>query len=182
MAQAQRGVRVGAPFMHAFRAAHAARDATTRQDLRDEQGERVIAGRRATARALINEVVLRREVSRDLESLLNTVNLNSTQRLDGYDEVAASILNYGIPDIVHRTIDEEGVDEIVGEIETAIRIFEPRIARRSIVVRRDRWVGGDDLKVRFVVSAELLMSPENVPVEFVADVEVDSGKIVLNRT
>lgn len=182
MAQPTKGVRVGAPFMHAFRAAHAARDATQRQDLRDEHGERVLAGRRASARALVNEIVLRREVSRDLEALLNTVNLNSTQRLDGYDDVAASILNFGIPDIAHRTIDEEGVDEIVGEIETAIRTYEPRIAARSIAVRRDTTIGTDELKVRFVVSAEMLMSPENVPVEFVADVEVDSGKIVVNRT
>ena len=181
MAQSTRGVRVGAPFMHAFRAAHAAKDAKSRVDLRDAHGDRVLAGRRASARALINETMLRREVSRDLEALLNTVNMNSTQRLDDFEEVARSILNYGIPDIVHRSIDEDGVDEIVGEIETAIRIFEPRISARSIAVRRDRTVDPDALKIRFVVAAELLMSPENVPVEFVADVEVDSGKILLNR-
>lgn len=181
MAQPNRGVRVGAPFMHAFRAAHAAKDATARVDQRDDQGDRILAGRRASARSLINETVLRREVSRDLESLLNTVNMNSTQRLDDWEEVQHSILNYGIPDIVHRTIDEFGVDEIVQELEVAIRTFEPRISSKTVTVRRDRSLDVDSLKIRFVVDAELLMSPENVPVEFVADVEVDSGKIVLNR-
>jgi type VI secretion system protein ImpF len=180
MAQQTRQIRVGAPLMYAFRAAHAAKDATRKLDLRDK-GERVIAGRRATAGALVGEAVLRREVSRDLETLLNTINLDSVQSLADVPEVAASILNFGIPDIVHRSIDEQGVDDIVAEIELAFRRFEPRLAGRSIRVHRDRKVSVDELKIRFVVGAEITMSPENVPVEFVADVEVDSGKFVLSR-
>ena len=31
-----------------------------------------------------------------------------------------SILNFGLPDIAHRTIDENAVSDIPGEIETAI--------------------------------------------------------------
>ncbi|TBW36653.1 type VI secretion system baseplate subunit TssE [Siculibacillus lacustris] len=166
--------------MYAFRAAHAAKDATKKLDLRD-RGERVIAGRRASAGSLVTEAVLRREVARDLEALLNTINLNSTQRLDDVPHVADSILNFGIPDIVHRSIDEKGVDDIVAELEAAFRRFEPRLAGHTVKVRRDRTVGIDELKVRFYVAAEITMSPENVPVEFVADVEVDSGKIVLSR-
>ena len=59
--------------MLAFRVAHAARDAKSKVDLRNEQGERVIAGRRASGRAPISEAILRKEVARDLESLMNTV-------------------------------------------------------------------------------------------------------------
>jgi type VI secretion system protein ImpF len=48
-------------------------------------------------------------------------------------------------------------------------------------VSRDPGVDKAELKIRFVVSAELACEPLNIPVEFVADVEFDSGKILINR-
>ena len=39
----------------------------------------------------------------------------------------------------------------------------------------------DTLRVRFLVSAELRVYPMNVPAEFVAEVEVDSGKVKIDR-
>ena len=38
------------PLMHVFRAAHEAKDANKKLDLRDEAGDRIIAGRRLPAR------------------------------------------------------------------------------------------------------------------------------------
>jgi type VI secretion system protein ImpF len=37
------------------------------------------------------------------------------------------------------------------------------------------------MKIRFVVRDDLACDPLNVPVEFVADLELDTGKILLNR-
>jgi type VI secretion system protein ImpF len=59
--------------------------------------------------------------------------------------------------------------------------FEPRLLRDTIRVKRDEAVDADELKLRFVVRADLSCQPLNVPIEFVADVEVDTGKIVINR-
>jgi type VI secretion system protein ImpF len=42
-------------------------------------------------------------------------------------------------------------------------------------------VGAEELKVRFVVQAELHCEPVNVPVEFVADIEFESGSIHIQR-
>ena len=39
----------------------------------------------------------------------------------------------------------------------------------------------DELKVRFLVSAALKTQPVEVPVHFVAEVELDSGKIKIDR-
>src|SRR3954451_8979360 len=98
--------RLSPPLMLAFRSAHEARDARKKLNLRDEFGERVIAGRRSAGRFPISETLLRREVSHDLETLLNTIALESTLDLSDRDCVRRSILNYGFPDIVHRSIDE----------------------------------------------------------------------------
>ena len=58
--------------------------------------------------------------------------------------------------------------------------YEPRLAPDSLQIERDNTVDAVELKIRFVVRADLTCDPVNVPVEFVADI-VESGKIVVNR-
>jgi type VI secretion system protein ImpF len=173
--------RLSPPLMHAFRSAHEARDAKKKLDLRDEGGERIIASRRTSARVAITEPMLRREVARDLDALVNTIALESAQDIEQFEYARQSILNYGLPDIAHRTIDELSVNDVQREIAAALTNYEPRLIRDTIRVSRDTTVNTAELKVRFVVRAELHCEPLNVPIEFVADVEVDSGKIVINR-
>src|SRR3569832_1851569 len=104
--------RLSPPIMLAFRNAYDARDGRKKLDLRDESGERVIASRRTSGRTPISESLLRREVAHDLEVLLNTVALESTDALANYERVRASILNFGFPDIAHRSIDEISVEDL----------------------------------------------------------------------
>jgi type VI secretion system protein ImpF len=58
---------------------------------------------------------------------------------------------------------------------------EPRLLRDTVQVTRDSSVDAADLKVRFIVRADLMCEPLNVPIEFVADVEIDTGKIMITR-
>jgi type VI secretion system protein ImpF len=180
MAGVNSKTRLSPPLMHAFRAAHAARDARKPVELRNEQGDRVIAGRRLRPRQVITEPMLRQEVGRDLDNLLNSVALESTLDLTDAPHVRKSILNYGIPDIADRTIDEARVDHIPEEIREALINFEPRLAAASVRVTRDTSIDAVELKVRFIVRADLTCDPVHVPVEFVAEV-IDAGKIVVNR-
>jgi type VI secretion system protein ImpF len=172
--------RLSPPLMQAFRAAHRDKDAKKRLDIRNEAGERVVASRRLRARQVVTEAVLREEVWRDLEALLNTVAIESTIDLSGLPLVRKSIINFGIPDVAHRTIDEADLVNVPGEIRTAILVFEPRLAAASLQVERDKSVDPAELKVRFIVRGDLTCDPVNVPVEFVADV-IDTGKILLKR-
>ncbi len=181
MAVTQRKDRLSPPIMFAFRSAFAAGDATTKIDLRDEAGDRIIAGRRSTGRTPISEPLLRKEVAKDLEALMNTVALESSEDLTDFDCVRKSVLNFGLPDIVHRTIDETGVDNVKTEIETALKHFEPRLEPDTIHAARDEGIDKTELKVRFLVQADLRCDPVNVGVEFVADVDVDGTAIQINR-
>jgi type VI secretion system protein ImpF len=180
MANSNRQSRLSPPLMHVFRAAHEAKDAKRIIDQRNEAGERVIASRRLRARQVITESMLRREVSRDLDALLNNVALEATVDMETAPNVRRSILNFGLPDIARRSIDETGVDEIPDEIRTAIVNFEPRIAADSLRIVRDKEIDPVELKIRFVIRGELVCHPVHVPVEFVADI-VETGKIVVNR-
>jgi type VI secretion system protein ImpF len=181
MASARKTDRLAPPIMHAFRAAHEARDAKKRLDIRDEAGERIIAGRRMSARTAITEPVLRAEVARDLTNLMNTTNLASVEDLSATPEVRRSILNFGIPDLAHRSIDEGRTVDIAAEIQRALVDFEPRLVRQTIQATRDMNVRASDLQIRFLVRADMKCDPLNVPVEFVADVEVETGKIKIDR-
>lgn len=173
--------RLSPPFMHAFRSAHQKKDAKQALDLRDDSGERIIAARRAAGRAAISEPLLRREVAQDLEALVNAVALESTQDLTDFNCVRRSILNYGLPDLVHRTLDDAGVDLIEQEIVTALKLYEPRLAPGSIEATREATIDREEFKVRFLVRADLICTPVNVPVEFIADVDFDSGGVVVKK-
>jgi type VI secretion system protein ImpF len=166
--------RLSPPLKQVFRAAYAARDAKLKLDVRDEAGERIIAGRRANARLAITEQVLKREVSLDLEMLMNTIAFEATSDLSTAPLVRRSILNYGLPDIGSRTIDEASVGLIKDEIRAALVVYEPRLAPGSIVVERDAAVD-DTLRIRFLVRADLLCDPVAVPVEFVADIDTETN-------
>ena len=173
--------RLAPPLMFAFRAAHEKRDAKKALDLRDASGQRVIASRRSPSRAPISESGLRREVNADLVDLLNTVNLDSALDLEEAPEVARSVLNFGLPDLSTRTIDEHRLLEISKQIEQALMIFEPRLATDTLAVGRNPEIDPEALRIKFLIRADLRAEPLDVPVEFVAEVELDSGKIKVDR-
>ena len=49
------------------------------------------------------------------------------------------------------------------------------------MVERDEALDKAELKIRFVVRADLNCEPLNIPVQFVADVELDTGKIAIKN-
>lgn len=180
MAEDIRKTHVSPPLMRAFRAAHEAKDATTKIDLRTSDGDRIVAGRRLRPRQAITEKVLRHEVARDLDALLNTIAMESTVEMTDTPFARKSIVNFGLPDISSLTIDSAEIKRIPDEIRAAVVNFEPRLAAASLQIERDLTLDPAELRVRFLVRADLTCYPVHVPVEFVADI-VESGKIVVNR-
>ncbi len=173
--------RLAPPLMFAFRTAHEKKDSKKAIDLRDAAGDRVIAPRRAPSRAPISEAGLRREVSADLADLLNTTNLDAAFGLEDAPHVASSVLNYGFPDLSAWTIDEQRLVELSREIERALVAFEPRLASQTLKVGREPFIDIEALRIKFFVKADLRSEPIDVPIEFVAEVELDSGKIKVDK-
>lgn len=180
MAEVKKQTRLGLPIMFAFRDAHQRKDAKQVRSERKAGEGRVVASR-ASLNASITEPQLRAELARDLDMLLNTTNLASAIDLSEHEEVRRSIVNFGLPDIVHRTIDETRTNDIVDEIKEAVSLFEPRIIAKTIKVGRDQTIDPGTLAIRFVVSGEMTCNPVAVPVEFVADLEVGTGKLGIRK-
>jgi len=174
--------RFALPLMQAFREAFRSRDSRKHLDLRDESGNRVLSGRRSTPRRNASEQSLKDELSEDILSLLNTVNLESALDIRDLAHVRASILNYGLTDISRITIDESAAGGLGDELRKTLSHFEARLVPGSIDVNRDGYAASSkDMKVRFNVRADMHAAPLDIPVDFVAEVEVDNAKMKLSK-
>lgn len=182
--------RLSPPLIHAFRSAHEQRLYRQRQGehpLRDIAPDPAgtAAPRQSPARqslrAPISEQALRQEVARDLNTLVNTISLESAVSLDGFEAVARSILNYGIRDLSSRFADQSGDGTLVRDVERAILLYEPRLLPGSVRVSQVVRVDEPSLTVRLEIAADLSCEPVNLPVIFVADIDVDSCDITINR-
>jgi type VI secretion system protein ImpF len=168
--------------MQVFREAFRKRDSKRASDMRDEEGNRVVSGRRTKARRAVSEQNLRRELSEDLASLLNTVNLESSIDLEDYSHVRRSVLNYGINDLSSLSVDEDSADVIGTGLKAALSSFEPRLVQKSLDIQREgRYVSLNELKIRFNIHADMHATPVDVPVNFVAELEVDSAKMKISK-
>lgn len=168
------------PLMLAFREAFEEGDAKKRIEER-VGGERVVSGRGALKRRGAGEALLKRDLAVDLLSLANTIDLASAVDISGLDYVKRSVVNFGLPDFAALTSQEAGVDEVGQMLRTALLAHEPRLRPETIHVEKTVDVDDETHRVSFQVTAEMASSPLDLPMEFVAEVEVASGKVQLTR-
>jgi len=112
---------------------------------------------------------LKAAVKRDLELLLNT-RREAQPELADYPEARSSLLTYGLPDFSNLSFaSEDDRKRMREEIESSIRIFEPRLADIRVAL------GAPDNQTQqlsFRVDALLRVDPAPAPVTFDAFVEI----------
>ncbi|MHA7772596.1 type VI secretion system baseplate subunit TssE [Roseibium sp. M-1] len=166
------------PLMWAFRAMDDPDYKAAQARRKEEQKDgRLKSGRRLSRSYGVSEHTLIAEVRHDLQALLNTVNLNSTQDLSDFPEVATSIINYGLPDLSVHIVDTVRIDRLADDIREALIRFEPRMDPRTLQVHRDENAEGETFKVRFIIKAEIRCDPVRIGSEFIADVDPAFGRI-----
>ena len=95
--------------------------------------------------------------------------------------VRRSILNFGLQDMANKTVDEsDRIDGIRDDLLAALRAYEPRLLYNTMQVTRD-IENEDDLSIRFVVHSDMRADPVPTSVEFVTEVELDTGDIKINQ-
>ena len=169
------------PIMQAFRAAFRDRDSEKNVDMRSQDGERVIAGRRTTPRNSVSESTLRQDLASDLAALLNTVNLASAVDLGGLDEVQTSILNYGVDDLTSVAAHSGSAGNFPAKIRKVLQTYEARLAGGTITVSPNEKLDELNTKLSLHVSAEMYATPSDIPIEFVADVEPFGSGVTLSK-
>lgn len=168
------------PLMYAFRDAFEKGDATRQEDIRVD-GERVLSTRGSMRRRAADETLLRRDLALDLSALLDTVDLASVVDLAGLDHVKRSVLNYGLHDITHLTTGSAGIDALQAHLREALLRHEPRLTPESLGIEKVEVKNDVDQRVQFNVFANMVCRPLDVPIEFVAELDVGAAKMALPR-
>jgi type VI secretion system protein ImpF len=166
--------------MFAFRDAFDAKDARKRIEER-RGGEKVISGRGSLKRRGADETILKRNLAVDLLALVNTIDLASAVDLDDFEHVGRSVVNFGLYDVAHLTSEEAGVESIARGLSAALLNHEPRLNPDTLHVVREQDFDEVNQRIRFTVSAEMSCKPLDVPIEFVAEIDIGSGKVQLTR-
>jgi len=116
---------------------------------------------------------LRESVKRDLESLLNTRQTRS-ELADNSDELATSMLTYGLPDFT--STGGSGIDEndmLCRAVERTIERFEPRLRHVGVSVVPAK--SAFERSLHLTISAMLWIDPEPIPVSFDTVVHTATG-------
>ena len=169
------------PLLHAFREAAAAGDSRKAEDVRADGDARVLTQRGSVRRRGANEAELRRNLDIDLGNLVNTVNLGSCIDLEGLDHVRGSVLNYGIADMTHMTMDALAGHDLAGALREALLRHEPRLIGDTIDVRLNAETDEINQRIAFEVTADMACRPVDIPLEFLAELDVGSGKVRLRK-
>lgn len=127
-----------------------------------------------------NEAGLRATVRRELAWLLNTTNFGSIVDLEPYPQVKTSVLNYGVPDLAGKALNNRLILLRARDIRAAIRAFEPRMDERSLVVEPSEKVERDNA-ITFVIHGDVRSAVRAIPVKFRSDVEADTAAVTIRE-
>jgi type VI secretion system protein ImpF len=126
---------------------------------------------------------LKRSVMRDLEWLLNTGSLATTEDLDDFPGVENSVLNYGISSLSGTTASAIDGPALERRIRRAILVFEPRILADSLKVRVNVDEEKMSLKrVTFTIEGQLWAQPLPVGLYLSTDLDLETGSVTVSET
>lgn len=168
-------------LMNVFRQAATDRDAKKDKTEVAEDGDRVLSKRTIQRREGAGEDTLRRHLLEDMTSLLGTINLESVQDLAEFPFVQNSILNYGIIELSRTSTDNINNAGLLRDLKNALLRHEPRLVDGTVQVKLRRGETDARQRVAFEIKAEMSAKPVDVPMEFVAEIDVGVGKIALSN-
>lgn len=167
-------------LMHIFRASSENGDGRAEgRELSD--GDRSINIRAKQRRDGIDESELRRHLNADLNNLMNTIRLDATVDLSDLPFLEKSIINFGFADMSSLTMSHQTDAKIAASIRQSLIDHEPRLIAASIEVTIREEDRTATQKVAFDITAEMVGDPVDIPLDFVAEVDLGAGKMVMKR-
>jgi type VI secretion system protein ImpF len=119
-------------------------------------------------------------VRRDLEDLLNTSCHTDDEPICQSEQVASSVLNFGIPDLCGQTVSGVSVTDIERRIRQAILNYEPRIVPGTLRVRVDsRPEAMSSNAVTFEITGDLWAMPAPDPLYYRTEVDLETGRFAV---
>lgn len=120
-----------------------------------------------------NETALRATIRRELAWLLNTTNYEALIDLEPYPHVQTSVLNYGLSDLAGKAMTRRSVLQRAREIRKAIRLYEPRLAEKSLSVEP----AIDEERpqaITFMIQGDITAAAHAMPVKFRTEIDPET--------
>lgn len=165
---------------------HVFRSAVERRDSRDGEvnykgGDREVTTRSRERREGTDEETLRRHLTADMASLMNTIALDAVIDLDDCPYVRNSVVNYGFSDLSTMSNSAAAAAEISALIRETLIRHEPRLIPETIEIKLDHEAQETTQRLSFDILAEMVATPVDLPLEFVAEVDLGAGKMKMTR-
>lgn len=134
-------------------------------------------------RRVISVGRLRECIRRDLGALLNTINLRAVEHaLDSYPAIAASTLNYGIPELSGMTASSADPATLESAIKQAILDFEPRILPNTLKVQARLERGQMNRgALSFFIDGEMWAQPVPIALYLETILDLETGGAAVNE-
>jgi len=118
----------------------------------------------------------RKAVLRDVEMLFNSRAYPLHDMIYEFDEVARSVLNYGILDLSGSSISGGNTSELESQLKQALRNFEPRISHKALSVNMVSSADTHDIRaLLFEISGELWAQPLPDHLFIKTEVDMETG-------
>jgi type VI secretion system protein ImpF len=133
-------------------------------------------------RRVLSKTQMRQAVLRDLQWLLNSVQI-SPKLLLGAEQVKQSVLNFGLPALSGETATQIAHGDIEDSVRAAIVRFEPRIDAKTLDIRV--VMAGSILDTHNVLQLQIRgqLWAQPVPLELIlkASVDLETGQMALSE-
>lgn len=167
-------------MMQVFRSAAA--NKTAQRDMAVRDGEDTnLTTRSKQIRESVDESELRNHLNIDLDFLMATTRLDSIVDLEEDSYVERSILNYGFRDLSKLTRSHTTDQKIAESIRESMIRHEPRLIPESIKVTIVPEADSATGRVSYEVFAVMVADPIDLPLDFVAEVDMGACKVKMKR-
>lgn len=165
---------------------HVFRSAVERGDSRDgsstyRDGDREVTQRSKERREGTDEETLRRHLSNDMASLMNTIALDAIVDLDDAPYVRKSIINFGFSDLSTMSQSKFAATDVAKFIRETLMRHEPRLIASTIDINVNVDAQSVSQRLTFDINAEMVATPVDVPLSFMAEVDMGAGKMQMTR-
>lgn len=141
------------------------------------------ASRESRERNVMSPQQLKTALLRDLSNLLNTPSPITSEGITEFPNVAASVLNYGVPDLTGQTASGILTGQLERDIARAIQTFEPRLDRKSVSVKivEDTEGGGHPNSIALEIRGQVIANPLPEMLYVKTSLDLESGQISMKE-
>lgn len=127
-------------------------------------------------RNVLSPTQLKSSIMRDIAWLFNTPGPVDRDGIEDFPEAAASVINYGVPDLTGMTGSSVRAGDLERGFLRALQVFEARLSKRGLAVEvKEDSEGPNSLSLR--ISGEIIATQMAERMYIKTEIDLETGQI-----